>query len=91
MGTSEMGDPPGTRLTWREVYRGLPGDEARSAALAGLKSLKLGPSNFGMQKARVSVVEHLVRFEDEVEATVRRADRMQVRQVRRALECEIWP
>jgi hypothetical protein len=76
------------------VLRAVPGDEARSVALAHYRAVGFTPDDIARSRAaREAAVEALIRVEDwlEVEHPGRRRERDELRAARRRIEVEVWP
>jgi hypothetical protein len=80
---------------WPDVVRVLQDAETRSYAVNALRDAGFSPDSFESQrKARETVAEALVRLEDQAElcrGSLAARRREAIRQIRRALELELWP
>jgi len=82
------------RIGWPDVLRVLQGDETRSYAIGRYRAGGFGPDDFARSRpAREAMADALTYAEDRLELQGWRRDpeRAAMREVRRALELELWP
>lgn len=86
---------PGTRFGWPDVLRAIQDDEARARVVARLRDAGLSPDDIVAPRRypRVVLLEAIVAEEDRLEREHprRHEERSTIREMRRRLECEVWP
>jgi hypothetical protein len=87
---SDRGPP----VVWRDVLRVVQDEQTRSEVVTRFRASGFTADDFGHErKAREALTETLVWVEDKLESRGywTKAERAQIRGVRRRLELELWP
>ncbi len=83
---------PRRAIAWGEVLRAIPSDDARAWALDPYRAGGFTADDFATRrKARERMADCLTKCEDRLEMARRKVERAAIREVRRALELELWP